>query len=119
MRYLNLIWKPRGFEDEKIYIQTNADKVPQRIKRKKIHIQTNALRKVPPEIRWPIFEECLHWDGTTPALLVALRGDQKLYSEALAIFYKMNIFRVTPRNYNKLWQHKLSSNQSITRMTVE
>lgn len=39
-----------------------------------------------------IFELCLRgvWDGQRPALIVALRSQSELYSEALEIFRKHN-----------------------------
>jgi hypothetical protein len=51
------------------------------------------LHTLPPELREAIFKPLLvDWDGKTPNLVKALRPDKQLYNEALAIFYKFNVF---------------------------
>jgi hypothetical protein len=58
----------------------------------------SALRKVPPEVREMIFRYCVDFtDGETPPLIVALRGDKKLYREAMRLFYKFNFFTLNKR----------------------
>lgn len=53
----------------------------------------NFLHILPPELREAIFEPLLvDWNGKTPNLIKALRLDRKLYTEALGLFYKHNIF---------------------------
>ncbi|KAF4635387.1 hypothetical protein G7Y89_g2717 [Cudoniella acicularis] len=47
-----------------------------------------AFRKFPAEIRIPIFHQAMSWSKRVPALIVALRGDQKLYHEALEYYSK-------------------------------
>jgi hypothetical protein len=42
----------------------------------------------PPELREQIFIRCLEWNGKTPALVVAARGDKQLYEEIIEIFYR-------------------------------
>jgi len=52
-----------------------------------------ALKKLPPEVREMIFRHCVDFtEGKTPPLIVALRGDKKLYREAMRLFYKLNYF---------------------------
>jgi hypothetical protein len=45
-----------------------------------------------------IFELALSWDGKTPALLAALRGDTALYQEAFQVFRKTNYFSLMHPN---------------------
>ncbi|KAH6681703.1 hypothetical protein B0J14DRAFT_679749 [Halenospora varia] len=70
------------------------------------------LHKFAPQIRAMIFSYCLDWtykDPTnkhnvitsmdkTPSLIIALREDEKLYQEALHIFYEKNFFRISKDN---------------------
>ena len=42
-----------------------------------------------------IFGLSLVWNGKTPSLLTALRGDKGLYEEALAVFNKINTFTIS------------------------
>jgi hypothetical protein len=61
--------------------------------------QKNTLRKLLPEIRYMIFKLTLaEWKGKTPVLIKALRGDQEMYFEALAVFYRINTFTSSYRN---------------------
>jgi len=41
---------------------------------------------------------------TTPSLLLALRGDQYLYHEALAIYYKKQYFVLSKSNFEKIFR---------------
>jgi hypothetical protein len=53
-----------------------------------------AFQRFPPEVRAMIFGRCIDFRKTkTPILLIALRGDEELYTEAIKIFYKLNWFR--------------------------
>lgn len=58
------------------------------------------LQKLPAELRVQIFEQCLKWrgskDNAAPPLLAALRGEPKMYFEALETFNRMNTFRLEP-----------------------
>jgi uncharacterized protein YjbI with pentapeptide repeats len=57
-----------------------------------------ALRKLPPEVREMIFRHCVDFtDGKIPPLIIALRADQKLYHEALKVFFKLNVFTLNKR----------------------
>ncbi|KAE9381214.1 hypothetical protein N431DRAFT_551368 [Stipitochalara longipes BDJ] len=59
----------------------------------------NPLYKLPPELRQEIFRPMLiPWNGKTPNLIKALRADQKLYHEALEVFYKQNLFKLHRAN---------------------
>jgi uncharacterized protein YjbI with pentapeptide repeats len=78
-----------------------------------------AFHKFPGEIRAMIFQYCLAWVSPeekrvrkTPKLLVALRCDSKLYSEAIKLFYRQNSFRVNIVNFldcNSMSKHALES----------
>jgi hypothetical protein len=60
-----------------------------------------TLRKLPLEIRDMIYELIVgtdSWNGKTPSLILALRGDQELYKEALRDFYDNNTFAFTKRH---------------------
>lgn len=52
------------------------------------------------EIREIIFELVFagQWHGKTPALIIALRPDLKLYYEALGLFERGNTFRLSRHN---------------------
>jgi hypothetical protein len=59
------------------------------------------LRHVPAEVRLLIFTEVFDVAGPalkTPPLLQAVRGDPKLYGEALEVFYKLSTFRLSAHN---------------------
>jgi len=56
----------------------------------------STLYALPPELREFIFRYSLRREcGQTPYLLVALRPDQNLYNEAVAVFNSINIFSLT------------------------
>jgi hypothetical protein len=57
-----------------------------------------GFRAFPPEIRQMIFRETLPWNGKTPALLKALRGDKVLYQEALHLFFQLNSYNLSCEN---------------------
>jgi hypothetical protein len=65
-------------------------------------VQTRSLlQKLPPELREKIFKPNLQfrvWSAKFPALIAALRGEPNLYSEALAILYKINQFKLNTCN---------------------
>jgi hypothetical protein len=50
------------------------------------------IYRLPREIRDKIFYEAIEWDGKTPVLIAALRGDPMLYQEALRILSKEGVF---------------------------
>jgi hypothetical protein len=52
-----------------------------------------TLRRFPAEIRQAIFKLTVgDWEGKTPALIKALRGDREMYLEAMEVFYKINTY---------------------------
>jgi hypothetical protein len=56
-----------------------------------------ALRKFPPEIREMIFKHCMpEYAPKTPEILIALRGDQGLYHEAIRIYHEINFYTFRP-----------------------
>jgi len=59
---------------------------------------TNALRKLPREIRQEIFTYALEWDGKVPSLLKALRIDEMVHADAMAVLSRQCRFEVTERN---------------------
>jgi len=63
-----------------------------------------GFRAFPSEVRILIFKNApLNWVRGSPALLVALRGDNELYHEALEIYYKTSTFILSSRN---IWAFK-------------
>jgi hypothetical protein len=80
-----------------------------------------GLRAFPPEIREMIYTsgDLLVWTGKAPALLVALRGDQGLYGEALEHFSKRNAFMLHRKNEWKTGDMAGSSLQSIRKLQVD
>jgi hypothetical protein len=76
-----------------------------KMNRCKITTSPLALRRFAPEIRAMIFRYCTPWEcrkARTPDMIVALRGDEELYQEALRAFYKHNLFRLDFSNLSKL-----------------
>lgn len=62
----------------------------------------SLLRRLPKELRGPILKEAMRWEGSSPALLVALRGDKSdrdMYEEALGWFNATNIFSLSSVKY--------------------
>jgi hypothetical protein len=80
-----------------------------------------GLRAFPPEIREMIYTsgDLLAWVGKAPTLLIALRGDQGLYSEALEQFTKRNTFTLHRKNEWKTGDMAASSLQSIRQLQVD
>ncbi|PMD36812.1 hypothetical protein L207DRAFT_532400 [Hyaloscypha variabilis F] len=79
-----------------------------------------TLSKFPAEIREIIFELCLAetWTGKTPSLVIALRCQKELYSQALEVFQKMNRFFLRDANrlvlFKSMPETVLSNIRSIT-----
>jgi len=65
-------------------------------KAEKSVVHTCLFRKLPPELRHPVFREFPHSDSKAPALRISLRGDEKLCQEALEIFHQINFFPLLP-----------------------
>jgi hypothetical protein len=84
-------------------------------------LSSAGLRAFPPEIREMIFHlsNVLSWSGKTPALLVALRGDQELYHEVLELFYRSNTFTLHRANEWKTGDMSASALQSIRALKVD
>jgi hypothetical protein len=61
----------------------------------------------PLELREKIFIRCLEWNGKTPALVVAARGDKQLYEEIIEIFYRTENMFVLHRG-NHWWFGNMS-----------
>jgi hypothetical protein len=59
------------------------------------------LYRIPREIRDKIFSEAIEWNGTTPVLIAALRGDPVLYQEALRILSKKWVLKFHSGNIQK------------------
>jgi hypothetical protein len=60
-----------------------------------------AIRKFPPGVREMIFQRCIDTKDNkekynkSPPIIVSLRSDKELYQEAIEVFYKLNLFRLT------------------------
>jgi hypothetical protein len=77
------------------------------------------FRKFPPEVREIIFDEAIEWDGKTPALIVALRGDPVLYFEALEVLSKSNVFIMSKKNEETRRSMPSSVYKNIQRLWIE
>ncbi len=75
-----------------------------------------SFLKFPVEIRVMIFKLSLKFNGMTPPLLAALRGNEELYPEALAGFRKINAFKVSKINICKKMSE--SAIQSIKKIEI-
>ncbi|KAN0115257.1 hypothetical protein V8E51_004801 [Hyaloscypha variabilis] len=79
-----------------------------------------TLSKFPAEIREIIFKLCLAetWTGKTPSLIIALRCQKELYSQALEVFQKTNRFFLRDANrlvlFKSMPETVLSNIRSIT-----
>lgn len=63
--------------------------------------------------------DVLSWSGKTPALLVALRGDQELYHEVLELFYRRNTFALHSANNWKTGDMSIAALQSVRALIVD
>jgi hypothetical protein len=84
-------------------------------------LSSAGLRAFPPEIRDMIydFSNVLSWDGKTPALIVALRGDQGLYREVLELFYRSNTFTLHRANEWKTGDMSIAALKTIRALRVD
>lgn len=84
-------------------------------------LSSAGLRAFPREIRDMIydFSSALSWTGKTPALIVALRGDQDLYHEVLELFYANNTFTLHQRNGWKTGDMSAAALYSIKALKVD
>lgn len=77
-----------------------------------IPLTLNSLQKLPSEIRRMIFQ----LTSVPSGVLVAFRGDQRLYTEALEVHYDTEYFNL-PRRFNvkkcKLSQSSLNSIERV------
>lgn len=84
------------------------------------HLSILGLRAFPPEILELIFTPLLEgWAGKTPPLLIALRADQQLYQEALALFLRLNTFKLHKRNNWEVGDMKDTAMHGIRALNVE
>jgi hypothetical protein len=65
------------------------------------------------------YSNTLTWTGTTPPLLVALRPDAQLYTEAVSFFYKHNTFKLHRGNDWTTGSMSPSALQTILRLRVD
>ncbi|KAH9215426.1 hypothetical protein DL95DRAFT_138312 [Leptodontidium sp. 2 PMI_412] len=69
-------------------IQTSTPQNPT-----KMATTRNPLHSIPPELRLIILKPlCTTWDGQVPNVIKALRGDWRLYHEALEEFYRSSVY---------------------------
>jgi hypothetical protein len=67
-----------------------------------------------------IFGRCIDFRKTkTSVLLIALRGDEKLYTEAIRIFYKLNWFRVDLQSLPAFELISKKALQSIQKLIIK
>jgi uncharacterized protein YjbI with pentapeptide repeats len=90
-----------------------------KVKMNRCNITTSplALRRFPPEIRAMILAYCTLWKcwkPKTPDMILALRGDQQLYQEALRAFHKQNWFRLESGNLSEI---ELMSTKAIENLS--
>ncbi|KAH7417398.1 hypothetical protein BKA64DRAFT_702167 [Cadophora sp. MPI-SDFR-AT-0126] len=79
----------------------------------------NLLHQLPPELRLVLFQPlCANWDGKVPEIIKALRGDRKLYHEALEEFYRSNTFVFHRGNGWSLADMKIAAVKSIRRARI-
>lgn len=85
-----------------------------------------SLRYLPTEIRDMVFEYLLTFPKVTyleqqpktPAIIVALRPEPKVYDEALQIYYKRNTFRITSHNFESVQQLERTYISSVRDLIV-
>jgi hypothetical protein len=84
-------------------------------------LSSAGLRAFPAEIRDMIFNfsNVLSWTGKTPALILALRGDQELYREVLELFYRNNTFALHRANEWKTGDMSVAALKSIRALKVD
>jgi len=84
-------------------------------------LSSAGLRAFPAEIRDMIydFSNVLSWTGKTPALIVALRGDQGLYREVLELFYRNNTFILHRANEWKTGDMSIAALKTIRALKVD
>jgi hypothetical protein len=84
-------------------------------------LSSAGLRAFPVEIRDMIydFSNVLFWTGKTPALIVALRGDQELYREVLELFYRNNTFTLHGANEWKTGDMSIAALNTIRTLKVD
>ncbi|PVH85774.1 hypothetical protein DL98DRAFT_650724 [Cadophora sp. DSE1049] len=79
----------------------------------------NLLHQLPPDLRLVIFQPlCTNWDGKVPNIIKALRGDWKLYHEALEEFYRSNTFVFHSGNAWSFADMKSEAVESIRRARI-
>ena len=74
---------------------------------------------IPPEVRAMILPLAIAWNGKTPPLLAALRGDSVLYREALAVFRSNCTFRLHNANWASRSAMSQSTIQSIHKLHIK
>lgn len=80
---------------------------------------TLGFRRFPVEIRVLIFLKAIDWKGTTPPLVIALRGDPQLYREALEQLYKNNWFTYSWKNFDPRKFAAMNFEQRIEHMSCK
>lgn len=84
---------------------------------------TCTLLKLAPEVRIMIFELTVIWEGKTPNVIKALRGEAVLYEEVLAVLSRNCTFSLSYRNnwMEEKWSPYMSVKaiQSVRKLDVE
>jgi uncharacterized protein YjbI with pentapeptide repeats len=92
-----------------------------KMNRCKITTSPLALCRFAPEIRAIILQYCTPWNvwkPKIPEILVALRGDEKLYHEALRAFYKQNWFRLEFSNFSRTELMSKKAIENINKLCI-
>jgi hypothetical protein len=80
---------------------------------------TPYFNRIPPEVRVMIMSNAIRWNGKTPALLAAVRGDPVLYREALSTLPKVATFQLHQANeVNRKVMSQLAF-QSIEKLEIK
>lgn len=59
---------------------------------------TPTFNSIPAEIRNLIFSNAIEWNGKTPNVVAAVRGDPVLYAEALGVLHRQSTFKLHAAN---------------------
>jgi len=124
-----------SFEYEEMYMEREKQ-AREKARRLQASVLFTRIHELPIEIREYIWQYAMQdevsrrkrkgggvYANREPNLVIALKGNKKMYQEALVPFYKMNQFELGPWTYFELWKRpsKFSyiQNLSINLSTLE
>lgn len=77
------------------------------------------LRQIPVEVRLMIFRDALEsWEGKTPSLITALRGDQKMYQEAIEVLPSSCVLKISKDSLEGVSKMSLSARENVQRLSL-